>query len=117
MFSDRNPLLRPLTGPAETVRQHRRPVATDTPFLHWQKAVSQQIEAGLDRWRDVRDATAEAVFEVTYGNPLLQALAGLRTGDDAPRRRPGVEPEERAFVANCSAESAPAGCGRRCCAP
>ena len=57
-----------------------------------------QIIAALDGWRDLRDHTVEQVFLTVYGNPILQALLGLRASDESPRRHPGVEPERLALI-------------------
>jgi len=80
------------------VRADRRPVAADNPFLAAQNALSGQIVAALDGWRDWRDAAVEASFHAFYGSPVVQALLGLRASDAPPRARPGREPEEIAFV-------------------
>ena len=98
MFSDRNPFMQPVGAMADWVREHRRPAAAGNPLMAGQELVSRQIEAGLDAYRDWRDAASEAMFHATYGSPLLQALLGLRASEDAPRPRPGREPEQLAFV-------------------
>ena len=99
LFSDKkNPFMRPVAAMAEWARAHRRTAAHDNPFLAWQKFLSSQIEVGLDAYRDWRDGLQEAMFHATYGSPLVQALLGLRASDDPPRRRPGREPEEQAFI-------------------
>jgi hypothetical protein len=104
LFSDRNPMMAPVEALATVVRRHRHQASADNPFLAWQAAASAQIEAGLDRYRALRDRTAEALFDATYGNPILQALAGLRADDAPPRPRPGETPEQRAFIARRTAE-------------
>ena len=98
VFSDRNPLMAPVAAAAELVRANRRPAAADNPFLAVQNALSGQIVAALDGWRDWRDAAVEASFHPLYGSPFVQALLGLRASDAPPRARPGREPEEIAFV-------------------
>jgi hypothetical protein len=104
LFSDRNPFLAPVAAMADWVRENRRPVGADNPFLAAQEQVSRQIEAALDGYRDGRDALMEASFHALYGAPLLQALLGLGASDAPPRARPGRDPEERAFVARRIAE-------------
>jgi Protein of unknown function (DUF3141) len=98
LFSDKNPFLRPVAAMADRVRADRRTVPADNPFLAAQEQASRQIEAGLDACRDWRDQLQEAMFHAAYGNPLSQALLGLKASDDLPRPRPGREPEELAFV-------------------
>ncbi len=58
----------------------------------------------LDAWRDLRDGMTEQAFLAIYGQPMLQALVGLRARDEPLRPAPGDEPEHRAFVAARAAE-------------
>src|SRR5512143_958079 len=97
LFSDRNPLMRPIAQLAEQVRQHRHPTAPDNPFLQLQTNVSEGIIAALDGWRDLRDRRLEQIFLALYSLPLLQALVGRRATDESPRRQPGLEPQRLAF--------------------
>jgi hypothetical protein len=98
LFSDANPLLAPIGGLAEQVRQERQPAARENPFVRLEEQVSAQITAALDGWRDLRDQAQEQLFLAVYGSPVLQALVGLAASDAPPRRRPGAEPEELAFI-------------------
>jgi tellurite resistance protein len=91
-ISDMNPMLWPLKVVAETVRQHRRPAAADNSLRAAEKAVAQQIEAALDRYRDVRDRGQELAFKAIYNAPLVEALAGLR-GAYADARKPRARDE------------------------
>ena len=104
LFSDKNPLMASVAAAAELARAGRRPVAAGNPFLAAQQAVSDQVVAALDGWRDWRDSMVEATFHATYGSPVTQALLGLRASEDPPRARPGREPEEIAFVQQRIAE-------------
>ncbi len=104
VFSDRNPLMQPLAQMAEQVREQRQTAAPDNPMLAWQAMVSDQIVAALDGWRDFQEASVEKMFLAIYGSPVLQATVGVGTGDEAPRRGPGMEPERMAFVNNRIAE-------------
>jgi Protein of unknown function (DUF3141) len=98
IFSERNPLMRQVATLADQVRAQRRQASPDNPFVKWQQTMSEGIVAALDGWRDLRDASLEQIFIATYGSPLLQAMAGQRTTDHSPRRRPGVEPERVAYI-------------------
>ena len=60
MLSDVNPMLRPLQAIAHAVRENRRPVAPDNPFVKAEHAVSQQIEQSLDLYRELRDRDARS---------------------------------------------------------
>ena len=104
LFSDRNPLMRQIAQLAEQVRGQRQPVSPDNPLLQVQAMISDGIIAALDGYRDLRDRSMEQIFLGIYSSPLLQALVGLRASDEPPRRRPGMEPEEIAFVQQRIAE-------------
>ena len=62
------------------------------------------IESSLNVYRDMRDQFSEALFHSVYGSPVVQALAGLKASEEAPRRRPGVDTVHRAFVAQRAEE-------------
>ncbi|MFA9216019.1 MAG: DUF3141 domain-containing protein [Sphingomonadaceae bacterium] len=86
MFSSKNPFLQGIDQLAARVRAERRPVAAGNIFLQWQEAMSTQIVALLDHYRDQRDRSTEQLFLGVYGSPVLQALVGLRTDGGRPRR-------------------------------
>jgi hypothetical protein len=98
LFSDRNPLMRLIADLAGQIREHRHTRAPDNPFVQVQAMASSQIIALLDQWRDLRDHAQENIFLALYGQPILQALLGLRGAEQTPRRHPGVEPERLAFI-------------------
>ncbi len=104
VFSDLNPAMKMVESLAERVRTERQPVSDDNPLLAWQNAWSQALTAGLDAYRVWRDATQEAFFFAVYGQPLVQALLGLKGSDAPARRHPGTSPEHLAFVENRVAE-------------
>jgi hypothetical protein len=89
IFSNANPLMAPLEAMAEWVRAHRSPASAGNPFVALQAAVSDQIVAALDVWRDARDSFAEAVFLSVYGSPVLQAAVGLDPVDTRPMHKAG----------------------------
>ena len=86
----------PVAALAEQVRENRKPVAADNPFLALQETMSRQIVAALDAWRDV-DAKrcAERTFLAVYGSPALQAAVGI---DPRRRRPPRKAGEERRCI-------------------
>jgi hypothetical protein len=104
LFSDRNPLMWPVARLAAAVRGQRRICHEDNPLLDWQRILSDSIIAALDGYRELRDHGCEQIFLAIYSSPLLQALAGLKATDAAPRRRPGLDPERIAFIRQRIAE-------------
>ena len=90
-ISDMNPMMGPLQVMAHVVRENRRPVAADNPFVTTEQAVSQQIEKSLDLYRDMRDRTQELLFKAIYNSPLIEALAGCARRTPTPASRaPGT---------------------------
>lgn len=84
-ISDRNPLSGAIERAAETARANRRPAAEDNPFRKVEEIVAGQIAFNLDLFGKMRDFAVEQVFLGVYGNPVLQALVGLRA-EGAPER-------------------------------
>ena len=87
-FTEANPAMKPLAKVADQVREHRKPVAADNPFLAMQEAVSKQIINSLDAYRDARDSMSEKLFLAIYGNPALQAALGIKPDSVKERRAP-----------------------------
>jgi hypothetical protein len=98
MFSNANPMMAPVTALAEEVRKDRRPAAADNPFVALQENVSRQIVAALDGWRDMSEAMAERTFLAVYGQPTLQAAAGIDPADTRPLRRAAESPLHRELL-------------------
>ncbi|WP_260173913.1 MULTISPECIES: DUF3141 domain-containing protein [unclassified Janthinobacterium] len=96
-WTDRNPLAALVAKEAEKVREHRQPASPDNPLLAMQAAFSGAVTAGLNSWRDWRDTVQEQTFDLIYGSPLLQALAG-QGPDVTPRPHPSVSPEHLEYV-------------------
>src|SRR5208337_4778758 len=71
LCSDANPLMLPLAALADWMRDHRRPARKGNPCLALQEAVSRQMVAALDAWRDARDALCETTFRTFYGLPAV----------------------------------------------
>lgn len=67
-ISDLNPWLSWLAPAAEMVRAQREPADADAPTRKAERMMSELINASLDYYRDIRDATSEAIFLQTYGN-------------------------------------------------
>src|SRR6516162_8153477 len=84
MFSNANPFMAPVESVAETIRNNRRPIASDNPFLAIQENISKQIVGALDGWRDYMEAASERAFMMVYGSPALQAAVGIDPSDTQP---------------------------------
>ncbi|MBB3809045.1 DUF3141 domain-containing protein [Pseudochelatococcus contaminans] len=80
--SDENPLVAPVAGIAEQVRENRHPVSKDNAFFALQNVWADAIENALDGWRDVNDAMKELTFLSIYTTPWMQAV-----GKEELRRR------------------------------
>ena len=99
LFSTANPFMRYLASMAQVVSQNRQPVSKDNVFAQAEASASRWIETSLNNYRDLRDELTEAAFLNVYGSPALQALVGLKAGEGAPHRRPGLDATYKAFVA------------------
>jgi hypothetical protein len=104
LFSDANPLMQQVAALAEQVRQNRQPAAPDNPLLAMQARFSDAIVQALEQFGKLKDHSYEQIFLGIYSSPLLQAMLGLRAGDEPPRRHPGTEPERMAFIQRRIAE-------------
>lgn len=89
LLSEANPLVSWTEAEADRVRDERKPVADDNPFLAMERVASQQVERALDAWRETAEAFAESIFLTVYGSPALQAAVGIDPADTSPRRRAG----------------------------
>jgi len=76
-FSGENSVMKAVEPAAEKVREHRKPAASDNPFVVFQETMSKQIVSALDKWRDSQEALSEALFLSVYGSPALQATVGI----------------------------------------
>jgi Protein of unknown function (DUF3141) len=92
LFSNANPMMAPVAAVAEQVRENRRPVAADNPFVAMQENASRQIVAALDAWRQTSETFAERSFLMVFGSPTLQAAAGVDPAGTRPLRKAGKSP-------------------------
>ena len=67
LLSGLDPSLAALPVIAEQVRQHRHPAPEDNAFLQLEHAVSKQIVAALNYYRDLRDSWVEEMVKLAYG--------------------------------------------------
>jgi uncharacterized protein DUF3141 len=92
LFSNANPMMAPVATMAEQVRNNRRPVAADNPFVAMQENASRQIVAALEAWRQASETIAERCFFAVYGSPALQAAAGIDPAGTSPLRKASKHP-------------------------
>jgi len=97
-FSNANPMMAPVATMAEQVRNNRRPVPADNPFLAMQEAMSRQIVSALDAWREASEAFCERTFMTVYGLPSLQSAAGIDRASTSPLRRAAKSPLHRELL-------------------
>jgi pimeloyl-ACP methyl ester carboxylesterase len=91
LFSDRNPMMRPVAPLADYVRAKRTPASADNPFIAMQEQFSKAMVDTLNLFRDLRDDLVERTFHALYGSPLVQTACGLSQNDPS-RPRPGLLP-------------------------
>ncbi len=75
IFSDRNPWLAALPAWAALARSTRQPRGPDNDLAKLEHLGSAWLSAGLDLYRDLRDAVAEAAFFQLYGSMMSLAMA------------------------------------------
>jgi hypothetical protein len=91
-------MMAPVASLANQVRNDRRPVAADNPFVAMQENISRQIVRGLDTWRDMTEALAERTFLAIYGMPSLQAAVGIDPTSTRPQRTAVKNPLHRELL-------------------
>ena len=104
LFSDQNPAMAPVAGLAEQVRNNRKPVGSDNPFVAMQEQFSDQIVAGLDAWREASEKIAERTFLAIYGSPTLQAAVGVDPAGTQRLRKAPKNPLHRELLQKRIAE-------------
>lgn len=96
LFADTNPLMKGVEKLAADITSARRPADASNPFMTAQNFWSDQINAALDGWRDMRDRAVEQSFFAVYGSPVLHGLLGLNL-DGKVRELPANSPQKEAF--------------------
>jgi len=91
-FSDLNPWLAWLGPAAQWVRAGRQPAAAGNPAHRLEQLLAESVSASLDYYRELRDATSEAVFFETYGSVFSLYLADRRLADAARAAGTGGAP-------------------------
>jgi pimeloyl-ACP methyl ester carboxylesterase len=104
LFSDQNPAMASVAALAEQVRNDRKRVASDNPFVAMQEQLSDQIVTGLDAWREASEKIAEKTFLATYGSPTLQAAVGVDPAGTQRLRKATKNPLHRELLQKRIAE-------------
>ena len=87
LFSDQNPFMAPVRALAKKVRDERKAVTADNPFVAFQEQISRQVVASLDAAREMNESLSERVFLSIYGSPMLQAAVGVDPVSTNPLRK------------------------------
>ena len=98
IFSDQNPLMTSVRALAKKVRDERKVVAADNPFVAFQEQMSRQVVASLDMVRDMTETLSERMFLSIYGSPMLQAAVGVDPVATNPLRKAPHSPLHRQLV-------------------
>jgi tellurite resistance protein len=77
-FADINPWMHIFKFLAPQIKENRRPVSPENPYVKLEKAFSELISDSLNMFRDVRDQNQELFFKSLYGNPWTLSLFGKR---------------------------------------
>ena len=70
-FSDMNPFMVPFQPAAQWVRNHRKPVSEDNPYLAVERTISKSIGSYLTGVQEFRGGWQSFLFKTLYGNPFL----------------------------------------------
>ena len=95
LFSDQNPFMAPVRALAKKVRDERKAVLADNPFVAFQEQISRQVVASLDAVRDMSESLSERLFLSIYGSPMLQAAVGVDPVATHPLRKAPHSPLHR----------------------
>ena len=71
LFSDQNPIMASVRALANKVRDDRKAVPAENPFVALQEQISRQIVASLDAVRDMSENLSERLFLSIYGSPMI----------------------------------------------
>jgi tellurite resistance protein len=92
IFSDRNPSVWPVKALAPMIKNQRRPVTPDNPFLALEEVFAGSTEIGLNFYRDMRDIFQEYWFKSVYDNPWMKTFFEHSSVEKAVREE---EPAKR----------------------
>jgi len=92
LFADQNPAMTSVAALAGQVRENRKSVASNNPFVVMQENFSNQIVTALDAWREASEALSERMFLAIYGSPALQAAVGIDPAATSRLRKAAKNP-------------------------
>ena len=95
LFSDQNPVMASVRALANKVRDDRKAVPAENPFVALQEQISRQIVASLDAVRDMSENLSERLFLSIYGSPMIQAAVGVDPVATHPLRKAPHSPLHR----------------------
>lgn len=94
MFSDLNPVMRPVETVAAMARKNRMPAAADNPLVKMEKDVSSYIVNILNIYRDYRDLCQEQMFQTIYGSEFIRKFFPPDKEAEKPKEIPESERED-----------------------
>ncbi|MGL5446787.1 MAG: DUF3141 domain-containing protein [Rhabdaerophilum sp.] len=74
LMSSRNPLSKWVEDEAAKLRETRKPVGSDNPFIAAEALWVQTTEQMIDLWRDMRDMSQELAFHSLWSTPWTRAF-------------------------------------------
>ena len=74
LMSSRNPLMKPVEIAAAQIRETRKPVEPENPFLAAEALWVQMAEQAIDLFRDMRDMHYELIFHSLWGTPWARTF-------------------------------------------
>ncbi|MFZ0100660.1 MAG: DUF3141 domain-containing protein, partial [Pseudolabrys sp.] len=98
LFSDKNSMMAPVAILAKQVREERKGVSKDNPFVAMQENFSTQMVRALDAWRQATETWSERMFLAVYGSPTLQAAVGVDPGGTQHLRKAAKNPLHRELL-------------------
>lgn len=105
--SDLNPWMWWLSPTAKAVKAHRQAAPAEHPLRRAERTASDLINASLDLYRDLRDASSEATFFSIYSNLFLLYLADRQKASE--QETAAGPPREMPFVREALAAIADGG--------
>ena len=87
-FSDRNPLMAPVSSLAKLVKGRRKQASEENPFLAVERLSADLVESNLDLFRDVRDTFVELGFYGVWASPWFRDIHGQHSGAEENRLHP-----------------------------